>query len=31
LYLGIAASALQAGTGALTYSTYLGGDGTDIS
>jgi uncharacterized protein (TIGR03437 family) len=30
LYLGIAASALQAGTGALTYSTYLGGDGTDI-
>jgi len=30
LYLTLMAGALHAGTGALTYSTYLGGDGTDI-
>jgi hypothetical protein len=30
LFLAIAARALQAGTGTLTYSTYPGGDGTGI-
>jgi uncharacterized protein (TIGR03437 family) len=30
LYLTLVVGSLQAGTGALTYSTYLGGDGTDI-
>src|SRR5712691_10612427 len=30
LCLALAARALQAGSGALAYSTYLGGDGADI-